>query len=167
MFKLFSTVLRCTVFTFHLPHHRWVLRRERKSLTESYPMNILWISHFFQLITRNRLLANLLKEWCQHSRDNMGICSSPSSLLYSFANTVCCYVWKHIDADGASSPPKIKVESLLNGYTRLSPRLSQQTAVHFSLCNQISGLRFMEENSHWRLAAYNRFYGCCFRWEAS
>lgn len=78
MFKLFSAVSRCTVFTFHLPHHRWVLHREQKSLRESDAMNIPWISHFFfQLITRNLLLANLLKEWCQHSRDNMGICSSP------------------------------------------------------------------------------------------
>ena len=50
----------------------------------------------------------------------------------------------------------------------VTPVSRKQTAVQFSpLCNQISGLCFMEENSHWRLAAYNRFYGCCFRWEAS
>lgn len=49
----------------------------------------------------------------------------------------------------------------------VTPVSPKQTVVQFSLCNQISGLCFMKENSHWRLAAYNRFYGCCFRWEAS
>lgn len=35
---------------------------------------------------------------------------------------------------------KIKVESLLNGHTRpVTPISRKQTAVHFSLCNQISG----------------------------
>lgn len=58
---------------------------------------------------------------------------------------------------------KIKAESLLNGYTRLSPCLSQPSVVQFPPCNQISGLCFMEENNHWRLAAYNRFLWLLFQ----
>lgn len=43
----------------------------------------------------------------------------------------------------------------------------QQKVIQYFLCNQIPGLCFMGENSGRRLAAYNSFYGCCFRWEVS
>lgn len=110
MFKSFPGASRC----------RWALRREQKSFTESYSMNIPWFLLLFQIIAHNLLLANLLKEWMSALTE---VLQGSHSLF--FINLLKLFVmllrlkthpcrWKVLSS-------KIKVDSLLNGHKRASP----------------------------------------------
>ena len=78
---------------------------------------------------------------------------------------LCC-AWKHIHADRKCSPPRSKWGPCWNGHTRPSPP-SLISRLRSRSSSVIRALGCTEENRHWRMAAYNRFYGCCFRCEAS
>lgn len=92
--------------------------------------------------------------------------SFPPFINFLMLFVMLCCAWKHIHADRKCSPPRSKWGPCWNGHTRPSPP-SLISRLWSRSPSVIRALGYTEENSHWRMAAYNRFYGCCFRCEAS
>lgn len=150
----------------HLSHRRWVHDRVQNSRSKK-----LCYEHFskFTFFHSLPVIFFLLI----FSKNNLCIAEEIRGYLIPFSSSINLLILFVIMSENTfmqMESPLFRDQSGVPAerlYKTVTPFFLQQTVVRLFLCNQISGLCFIGENSHWRLAAYNRFYGCCFRWEAS